>query len=657
MVYADLGDDTIVLETKWSEKELVKVLPGSAWNARQKFWTVPLSWATCLQLRGVFGEQLEIGPKLTEWSWNEFTQRVQPSLELRNALQLSDGETQTIPDLYPFQFKGTQFLNLAGDALIGDELGTGKTIQALAGLKTVPNALPALVIGPNSVKTQWEKQARRWLPEATPYVVKGSAAKRRKILDDAVQDPTALVIINLEAVRLFSRLAPFGSISLKKCRQCDKKTGEEDLTPARCEVHPKPLNGFGFKTVIIDEAHRLKDPQSKQTRACWSVAHDPSVLRRWAMTGTPIANHIGDLWSIMHLVAPYEWQTKSKWVDRYALQSWNAHGGLDIVGINPAAREEFYKILDPRFRRVIKAQVSDQVPQVVRATRWVEMVPKQEKAYRELESGLVTRLEDGQLLIAPGNLVKATRLLQLSSSYADVEMVRQPLTVLSECKCYGAGLGDHADDCHKAFKMVVTLIEPSPKLDAMEEAFDELGGKPLVIAAESRQLIMLAAKRFEKRGVPHGLIVGGVGEYDRQRVIERFQDNELNVILFTIKAGGTGVDGLQRADTLFFLQRSWSMIENIQTEGRVNRFGSERHNAITVVDFVTENSIEDTMQYPRLAAKFERLEEINRDRARRLTLNESTDDLDHESGLILGSYLNEPITHIDGTQFSVASEL
>jgi SNF2 family DNA or RNA helicase len=639
VAHAERAGDLITVATAWTEKELIKLIPGARWSSDERVWTVPLTWVACQQLRGVFGANVTIGEQLTLWSWAEFTQRVQPTTELRTVITCAD-DALLAPNLHPFQSVGATFIGVSGNTLIGDELGLGKTITALAALSEVVDALPALVICPNSTKLAWERQAAKWSPEVTPYVIRGGAAGRRKLLAQAKLDPSALVIINVEAVRLLSRLAPFGSIRLRRCRECDPRNGEVGLTTSRCETHAKELNGFGFKTVILDEAHKIKEPKSQQTRACWAVGHDPSVRRRWLLTGTPIANHVGDLWSLMHFAQPDEYPTKSRFIDRYGLMSWNAFGGLDVVGLNPATRDEFYRVFYPRYRRTLKALVLDQLPRVVRATRWVELVPKQERAYRELERQLITQLDDGTILISPNNLVRATRLLQLAASYATVEHVEQPLTAQSRCECCGRGLDRHDPACQDALKIVVTLTEPSSKLDALEDVLDELGPRPVVVAAQSRQLIELAGRRLEKRGLPFGYITGPVSEYERQRTVDRFNAGDLGAVLLTIDAGGTGVDGLQVADTLVVLQRSWKMISNVQLEGRVNRIGSERHDSINVIDIVAQGTIEETVLFPRLTEKLGRLEEINRDRARLAAAGVTSDPaplLDEESRIMMSN--------------------
>lgn len=625
MPYVEVGENVIDVTTAWTDAELVKTIPGSRWDGTRKIWTVPLTWAACLQLRGVFGQALEVGPGLAEWSMNDYTTRVEPAMRLRTDVTRSS-DAGFDQRLYDFQTSGAEFLRVARCALLGDDLGMGKTAQVLANLAALERhgetPFPALVICPNGVKPGWVNQLDLWKIDANPYVVTGSAAQRKKIIESARSDPRAIVIINIEAVRLLSRLAPYGSVALRRCRGCDRH-GEENLSEARCEVHAKPLNRFGFRSVILDEAHRIKEPSSKQTRAVWAVAHDSSVEFRVAMTGTPVANHVGDLWSIMHFLVPREFPTRGKFIDTYGLLSWNGFGGADLVGIKPDRRDEFYRIIDPRFRRTPKALVLTQLPRVVRVQRHVEMTPKQEKAYRELESSFITTMDNGEVLITPDNLMNALRLLQLSSSYCDVRWVPDP-----------------QPDDPEHMRAEVTLTEPSPKLDAMEEEYEALGGEQVVVVAESRQLIELAARRFKKNKIPYGLIVGGMSDVERWESIQNFKSGHSRAMLMTIKAGGTGIDGLQVASTMFALQRSWSMVDNVQVDGRVDRIGSERHKSVVIVDFVALNTIEERVQIPRLLQKYERLEEINRDRLR---LGEAARvSLDQRETTIINSSLGVP---------------
>lgn len=620
MPLAELKGDRIIVTTSWNEKEVVKAIPGSRWDATNKEWTVPLTMPACSQLKGSFFNMLEIGPLLTQWIWDEYNGRVKPSMLLRSVFD--DKNIHIDPRLYDFQQAGVAWLCAAGSGLLGDEMGTGKTIQVLTAMRVLQDemktpALPALVIAPNSVKANWAKEAAKWLPMATPYVLTGSASVKAKLLAAAAQDPTALVVTNFESTFRLSRLAGYGSIRLLRCKECDKQYGL-DIKPAQCEVHPRPLNAIPFRTVVVDEAHRIKDPKAKQTRATWALAAGNSVVRRWALTGTPLANDPSDLWSIMRFVDEKEYPTKSKFVDRYCLQAWNNHGGLDVVGVNPTHKEEFFKIFDPRFRRMPKALVLTQLPPKIRQTRLVEMTPKQKKAYNEISKQLGTRLEDGTILVAKSDLTAQIRLLQLASSYCTVD--------------------DHGSPDPRDWD--VFLAEPSPKVDELMVILEELGDRPVVVAAEQRKIIELAAGRLEKAGISYGLITGAVDAYDRQLALEAFQAGKLRALLFTLKAGGTGLT-MTAADTMIRLQRSWSMIDNMQGEDRIHRIGSEIHETINIIDIITEGTVEET-QVMRLYEKQKRLEEITRDRATLLAAGKSIVHLDEEENKIMNSFLGEP---------------
>jgi SNF2 family DNA or RNA helicase len=605
MAHADLRDGRIVVDTRWNEKEQVKLVPGTRWDPVEKHWHLPPTWAACLQLRGVFQDSLTIGDDLNLWAWKA-RQRSEFLIAMRTAVDLEKfgGDVRNAPGLYPFQSVGATFIHLAREAILADEMGTGKTIQALTALGA--DGLPAVVICPNSVKFNWATEAARWNTDATPYVVTSGAVGRAKTLNAAAADPTALVIVNYETLRMVSRLSPYGDIRLRRCRQCDKKYGEEGLSEARCQVHPKVINRIPFKTVILDEAHRIKSPQAQQTRAAWAVCHQSSVEYRWALTGTPIGNHPGDFWSILHAIAPLEFPTKTHYVDRYCLQSWNAFGGLDIVGLNPAHREEFYRIIDPHMRRMPKELVLDQLPPKVRSVRYVELSTKQLRMYRDFDETLLVYDDNEQPIVASTALTAKLRQMQLSSATIHVADGR------------------------------VRMTEPAPKLDVLDEVLDELGDRPLVVCAQSRQLIELATARLEKANVPHGLITGAVHPSLRDQVLQDFQSGKLRVLLFTVQAGGTGLT-MTAADTILFLQRSWSMLDNKQAEDRVHRIGAEVHESIHIIDVVARDTVEEG-QIESLHNKFLRLQEITRDR-QVIATAEDRYRLDLEEEMILGSEL------------------
>lgn len=627
------GEKIVLHDTLWRDKPLVTQIPGKAWDADAKRWTLPKSWAACIQARAIFGDRLKVGKLLGGWSRLEKMRR-DAVLELRDAREpvntyAYDADNDHADKLYPFQLPGRDFMVTAKYALLGDEMGSGKTLQTLAALRAVDRvdthygkagAYPALVVCPNSTKRNWAREVAKWLPEANAVVVDGSAAKRRKQIAEALDVPNLIMIVNIESVRLHSRLAPYGSVRLKKCRECDPVSGDEALTPAKCETHDKELNAIPFKVCVLDEAHRVKDPRALQSRAIWRVFHSPTVEYRWALTGTPVANHPGDIWSILHTIDPAGFPRKSAFIDRYALVEYNAFGGRTIVGLNPATRDEFLSLLDVRMRRMLKALVLDQLPQKTRVVRHVEMSAKQAKAYKEVADEYVLTTESGDKLVMNGNLPAATRLLQLASAMCDVDKGENPADPGS---------------------WKVTLTDPSSKIDELMAIIEDNPEKPLAIAAEHRQLIDLAANRLAGAGIEYGMITGGVSGAERDATVEAFQAGKLKYILFTYKAGGVGLN-MTAADTLVRLQRSWSLIDNMQGEDRVHRIGSEVHEAITIIDIITADTIEET-QVEKLYAKMQRLEEIVRDREQLKAAGKSTAHLDAEVTLIESTDLLNPL--------------
>lgn len=580
---AQRDGDRIVLHCEFRDRDLVRQLPGARWSPETKTWTAALSWTTCLTMRGVFGARLEIADDLAQWAREEMVNRITPSLDLRertNGFEDPEG-------LFAFQQVGTRWLGAAGHALLADEMGAGKSVQTVVHLREgMLDDGPVVIICPNSVKMQWKKEFTKWWPGLTDVrVIGGAANARRKLLEPGGD----VYIMNWESVRLHSRLAPYGSIRLVRCQECGGH--DEKITAARCEVHKKELQLIKPTIVVADEAHRMKDPKAKQTRAVWAVGHQESVVQRIALTGTPIANAPDDLWSILHFLEPKEWPSRGRYIDRYCLQSWSPFGGLDVIGIRPEVHTEFRRAFEPRFRRMPKALVLDQLPPKVRETRHVEMSTKQAKAYAQMEEGMIAELggDDGDIVLAPNTLTRSLRLLQFASAYAEVN---------DEGK--------------------LRLSEPSSKLDALDEVLGDLGfkprrpGEPLVVFALSRQLIMLAAARLEKSKIAHGLIVGGLSDAERVRALENFEDGTTSVLLLTVQAGGEGLN-LTRAGHCVFLQRSWSMLQNRQAEDRVHRIGSEQHDSVHIIDLVTPNTIEEE-QAARLQVKFTRLQEIVRDR-------------------------------------------
>jgi SNF2 family DNA or RNA helicase len=587
-VEVELNDagDGIRIETEWRFKELCKSIPGATWSSVEKSWKVPLSWASCLALRSVFKGDLNIGPRLSAWAANELSTRVTPANALRE-LEEHEGDA----DLFPHQRAGVAFLSTARRALLADEPGLGKTAQTIRAIKKMSETetvFPALIVCPNTLKKNWKREFAMWWPGVNVQVITGSAAQRRKQFDEDAD----VYIINWESLRTHSRLAPYGSVALARCPECGGH--DEKVSENRCEVHIRELNKIDFKAVVADEIHRSKEPKSKQTRALWAATGSADI--RFALTGTPIANNVLDLWAILHWLSPSEWPSKTRWIDRMVDTMMNAFGGMLVLGVKPHMEQEFYAAIHPRMRRMLKARVLPWLPPVLRERRDIEMSTKQKKAYTQMRDAMIAELEGGGALVAPSPLTQTTRLLQFASSYAESSV--DELTG----------------------EMKVILAEPSCKVDALmnDISSGDFGDDSVAVCAVSRQLIELLSAAMTKAKIPHGLITGAQSEDERQQAVDDFQSGKIKWILFTAQAGGVGIT-LTAARRLVMLQRPWSLVDYKQALDRVHRIGSEIHDSVVIMDYVTEGTIEERVIQV-LDEKADNFEQIVRDKTQLLKM-------------------------------------
>ncbi len=590
-VNVELDDSSanIIIHTEWRFKELCKSIPGSKWDAGAQQWRVPASWATCLALRSTFRDDLIIGPKLSLWASNELATRITPANALRDLETLEDASNE---DLFPHQRAGVKFLATARRALLADEPGLGKTAQAIRALKELQaqgnDVFPALIVCPNTLKKNWKREFERWWPGIDVEVIKGSATQRRKIFENDAD----VFVINWESLRTHSRLAGYGSIALAKCKDCGGH--DEKVSENRCEVHRRELNAIDFKSVVADEIHRSKEPKSKQTRALWAATGNADI--RFALTGTPIANNVLDLWSILHWLSPEEWPSKTRWIDRMINIMLNAFGGMMVLGVKPHMEEEFYAAVNPRMRRMLKKKVLPWLPEMMFERKDVEMSTKQKKAYDQMRDLMIAELEGGDSLTAPSALTQTIRLLQFASSFAEVTVDES--TGETEVK----------------------LIGPSCKVDALMDDIKsgDFGDDSVAVCAVSRQLIDLLSAELTKEKIPHGLITGAQDEDERQQAVDDFQAGKIKWILFTAQAGGVGIT-LTAARRLVMLQRPWSLVDHKQALDRIHRIGSEIHDSVVITDYVTEGTIEERVIQV-LETKADNFEQIVRDKAQLLSL-------------------------------------
>lgn len=555
-----------ILELPHMYRTLIDGIPGFSFT--KGAWRGPFSWQTWLALNNDFAGKLVVGDTLNIRLNKLYNDVILPGFNMR---QLTDAEGYE--GLRSYQKAGVDFLSTVERALLADGLGSGKSRTSFSTVRRLyeqgKDPFPVLIVCPNTTKIGWKRDeiSAVW-PGLEVAVIDGTAVQRKKQLTQ----PAHVYIINWESLRLHSKLKPYGNISLKRCTDCGGK--DPKVTVSSCETHVKELNEINFRTVIGDEIHRIIDASSKTARALKAITDDAPF--RIGLSATPLSDSPHDLFSILNWLHPEGYPSRTKFIDRFCEKGMNDFGGLEIKGIRKDREQEFFAGFDPFFRRMPKELVLSTLPPIIHMNRLVTMGVKQKKAYTQMVKQMVAELEGSDdLLIETSPLTKAVRLLQFAASYAELEVIDF--------------FDKKKDEWIK--KNIVTLSEPSSKLDAFMDDLPDFGDESVVVFAVSSQLINMLSARLTKKEIPHGLVTGAQKGPERQQAMDDFQAGKTKFILCTVGAAREGIT-LTAASTMVFLQRPWSMIANEQSEGRSHRIGSEIHERIKIIDYLTENTYE-----------------------------------------------------------------
>ena len=558
----DQEDGKIMVEASPLQASLLKAVPGSKFDAKARVWRFPMSYPAwiafytdCRDLITFVGDAVEC--------WVKIEHAKELALfEARNMVPYNySGESH----IWPMQEQAIQWINTAGSGIIGDDPGSGKTVMACALMNRDAHAAQqdvyrALVVCPKSVFGVWEQHVKDWT-YLNPIVAGDTAVRRRKAIDQWLQDGGVL-IINYQSLWRHTRLASYGSIAMKRCPDhggIDPKVGA-----AQCHVHEKELDNVpSIDYMVLDEAHRIKDPKTNQARGIKWIAK--KAERRLALTGTPIAKSPDHLWSVFNFVDPNAWPAKGQFLDRYCLMAENyATGGQYVAGLLPRTRDEFFRVRDLYLLRRDFATVVGREIEKVYQTRTSYLTPKQRKVYNDFSKLAKVELESGATVVE-SDIVATTRMLMASSATLDVN--------------------EEGD---------VRMILPSPKIQEFWDFWNEdYNREPFVVMAGgpgSRQLIELTADFLREKDVRFAKVVGGMTTDERNEEIDRYMRGEVDLILGQTSAAGEGLN-LERGTGLGFIQRPWSFIETEQAENRIRR-ASQEADSILIVDFVTDDSFD-----------------------------------------------------------------
>lgn len=388
---------------------------------------------------------------------------------------------------------------------LADDMGLGKTVQVLALLQARRLELkgakkkrrPNLIVVPRSLIFNWKQEAARFTPDLT---VLDFAGVGRKSMQD--QLATSDIV-----------LTTYGTL-LKDVAE---------------------FKDFEFDYVILDEAQAIKNSAAQCTKACRLLQAE----HRLALTGTPIENHLGELWSIFEFLNPGMLGNSA------AFQRF-ARGGAEGEA---EGREMLSRAIAPFVLRRTKKQVLKDLPEKTEQTLYCDLGTKERKKYNEL---------------------KDFYRQSLTSKIATTGLEKSKIHVLE------ALLRLRQASCHLGLLDPKLQKESSAKLDALLEQLDELlaeGHKALVFS-QFTSLLAIVKKHLDKQKIVYEYLDGQTR--DRQTPVERFQtDDKCQLFLISLKAGGKGLN-LTAADYVFILDPWWNPAVEAQAIDRAHRLGQDK---------------------------------------------------------------------------------
>jgi superfamily II DNA or RNA helicase len=426
--------------------------------------------------------------------------------------------------LRPYQAQGVAWLDLLRESGLGgvlaDDMGLGKTVQILAllALEKARGRLeqPALVVAPTSLMTNWFNEARKFAPELKLLALHGADRKQS-----------------------------FASI-----REHDVVLTTYPLIVRDHET----LLSQEWHMVVLDEAQTVKNPNAATTRLLRNI----KARHRFCLTGTPMENHLGELWSIMNFANPGYLGDKSEFARR-----WRAP--IEKRGDKGHAAALARRVRPFLLRRT-KAEVASELP------------PKTEIVERVTLEGSQRDLYDSIRLSMSDKVRKAIMERGLAKSHI---IVLEALLRLRQACCDPALL-----------KLDNRIERSSVKLDRLMEMVLELlsESRKIIVFSQFTSMISLIRRRLDAERIGYSVLTGETA--DRKRAIEDFQSGGHDIFLVSLKAGGVGLN-LTAADTVIVFDPWWNPAVEEQAIDRAHRIGQDK--PVFVYRLVAANTIEEKM--------------------------------------------------------------
>ena len=446
----------------------------------------------------------------TEWS------------DLRARMERARNLEPEIPNAFtgklrPYQVEGYRWLARlsawdAGCCLV-DDMGLGKTIQTLALLLSRGSEGPSLVVAPTSVGPNWIREAEIFTPSLRVRHFHGP--NRAVLLDDL--GPHDVLVTSYDVL----------------------------------VIDAEALREIAFDVLVLDEAQAVKNARTRRAKAARAM----KARFKLALTGTPVENHLGELWSIFSIVSPGVLGPWEHFKERFAgpIERERAQDRLEALS----------RLLRPFMLRRTKRAVAPELPPRTEVTEIVEL-SREERALYE-----AARLE---------------ALDELVDSARDESSRIHILAALTRLRRLA---------CHPRL-VASSFRKRSSKLDAIVGKLVELreAGQRALVFSQFTGFLAFLRTALDRRAMPYLYLDGRTPARQRQERVNRWHDDGVPFFLISLKAGGTGLN-LTGADCVLHLDPWWNPAVEDQATDRTHRIGQRR--PVTVVRLVAQGTIEEAV--------------------------------------------------------------
>jgi superfamily II DNA or RNA helicase len=448
-------------------------------------------------------------------AWQKHLARIEAAAEYRPVLP-----TTLQAELRDYQVEGFEWLARLAQwgvgACLADDMGLGKTLQALALILSRAPQGPALVVAPTSVCMNWISEAARFAP--TLNVKLFGPGDRAAMLEGA--QPFDLVV------------ASYGLLQLE--------------APLFAKV--------GWHTIVLDEAQAIKNAHTRRSQAVMALQGE----FRMVATGTPLENHLGELWNLFRFINPGLLGTSDQFNLRFAGPIERAQDKRAEAG----ARARLRRLIQPFILRRTKAQVLAELPPRTEIVLPVELTQEETALYESLRREALEKLAALEAPQSQKAIQILAEMMKLRRACCNPELVAPGLSIAS------SKLATFA-------RLLEGLLENRHKVLVFSQFVDHL---------------TLIRKHLDEHAIRYQYLDGATPMQERKKRVDAFQRGDGDVFLISLKAGGVGIN-LTAADYVIHMDPWWNPAVEDQASDRAHRMGQQR--PVTIYRLVARHTIEE----------------------------------------------------------------